>query len=203
MDRVNGALRRLPPWLIYLVAAAWAGWMFWRGISGDLGPDPVRALEHAYGERALQLVVLGLAVTPLRRIAGLNLIRFRRAIGVTVFFLVLAHFAVWAVLDVQSLGRVWADIVKRPYITVGMAALALLIPLAITSNNWSVRRLGPRWRKLHKLTYPMAILAAVHFVWLVKGFQVEPMIYLGLILGLLALRIKWAALPRPGRRREA
>ncbi|TMV10464.1 protein-methionine-sulfoxide reductase heme-binding subunit MsrQ [Arenibacterium halophilum] len=194
MDRINSALRRVPPWLIYVVAAAWAAWMFWRGVTGDLGADPVKALEHTYGERALQLVVLGLAITPLRRFAGLNLIRFRRAIGVTTFFLVLAHFTVWAVLDVQSLARVWADIVKRPYITVGMAALALLIPLAVTSNNWSVRRLGPKWRKLHKLTYPMAVLAAVHYVWLAKGFQIEPLVYLALIVGLLALRVKWSGL---------
>ena len=189
MDKINSALRRVPPWLIYVVAAAWAAWMFWRGVTGDLGADPVKALEHTYGERALQLVVLGLAITPLRRYAGLNLIRFRRAIGVTTFFLVLAHVTVWAVLDVQSLARVWADIVKRPYITVGMAALALLIPLAITSNNWSGRRLGPKWRKLHKLTYPMALLAAVHYVWLAKGFQIEPLVYLFVVSLLLFARI--------------
>jgi sulfoxide reductase heme-binding subunit YedZ len=189
MDKINSALRRVPPRLIYVVAAAWAAWMFWRGVTGDLGADPVKALEHTYGERALQLVVLGLAITPLRRYAGLNLIRFRRAIGVTTFFLVLAHVTVWAVLDVQSLARVWADIVKRPYITVGMAALALLIPLAITSNNWSVRRLGPKWRKLHKLTYPMALLAAVHYVWLAKGFQIEPLVYLFVVSLLLFARI--------------
>ncbi len=189
MDKINSALRRVPPWLIYVVAAAWAAWMFWRGVTGDLGADPVKALEHTYGERALQLVVLGLAITPLRRYAGLNLIGFRRAIGVTTFFLVLAHVTVWAVLDVQSLARVWADIVKRPYITVGMAALALLIPLAITSNNWSVRRLGPKWRKLHKLTYPMALLAAVHYVWLAKGFQIEPLVYLFVVSLLLFARI--------------
>ncbi|MAY85366.1 MAG: protein-methionine-sulfoxide reductase heme-binding subunit MsrQ [Pseudooceanicola sp.] len=189
MDKINSALRRVPPWLIYVVAAAWAAWMFWRGVTGDLGADPVKALEHTYGERALQLVVLGLAITPLRRYAGLNLIRFRRAIGVTTFFLVLAHVTVWAVLDVQSLARVWADIVKRPYITVGMAALALLIPLAITSNNWSVRRLGPKWRKLHKLPYPMALLAAVHYVWLAKGFQIEPLVYLFVVSLLLFARI--------------
>ena len=188
-DRINAALRRVPPWLLYMGAAVWVAWMFWLGVTGGLGVEPIEALEHAYGEKALQLVVLGLAVTPLRRFTGINLIRFRRAIGVTAFFLVLAHFLVWAVLDVQTLARVWADIVKRPYITVGMAALLLLIPLAATSNNWSVRKLGPKWRKLHKLTYPMALLAAVHYVWLAKGFQIEPLVYLGLIGGLLALRL--------------
>ena len=115
--------------------------------------------------------------------------KFRRAIGLSCFFFVVAHLMVWAVLDVQALGRVWADIVKRPYITVGMAGFALLLPLAVTSNNLSVRRLGPAWRKLHKLTYPAAVLGAVHYVMLVKGWQVEPLIYLAVIVTLLALRL--------------
>ena len=92
-------------------------------------------------------------------------------------------------LDVQDPARIWADIVKRPYITVGMAAFVLLIPLAATSNNLSVRKLGPTWRKLHKLVYPAAILGAVHFVMLAKGFQIEPLIYLAIIMVLLALRL--------------
>ncbi|WP_430449686.1 protein-methionine-sulfoxide reductase heme-binding subunit MsrQ [Rhodophyticola sp.] len=189
VETVNRVLRRVPPWAIYAAAALWAAWMFYLGATGGLGVEPIEALEHAYGERALQLIVLGLAVTPLRRFLGINLIRFRRAIGVTAFFLVLAHFAVWAVLDVQSVSRIWADIVKRPYVTIGMAAFALLIPLAVTSNNLSVRRLGAAsWRRLHMLVYPAALLGAVHYVWLAKGFQLEPMIYLGLILLLIALR---------------
>ena len=188
MDRLNAALRRVPPWLIYLGTAGWAGWMFWLGLSGQLGVEPVERLEHAYGELALQFIIAGLAITPLRRFAGLNLLKFRRAIGVSAFFLVLAHLLVWAVLDVQRLGEVWADIVKRPYVTIGMAAFLLMIPLAVTSNNLSVRKLGPRWRKLHWLTYPAAVLGGVHFVWLVKGFQIEPLMYLGVIVGLLAVR---------------
>jgi len=198
MDRVNAALRRVPPGLIYIGATLWAGWMFWRGVAGRLGPEPVEVLEHAYGDLALKLLVLGLAVTPLRRFVGLNLMTFRRAIGVTTFFLVLAHLAVWAVLDVQSLDRVWADIVKRPYVTVGMAAFVLLLPLALTSNSWSVRRLGPAWRQLHKLVYPAAILAALHFLWLVKGFQLEPILWLVAILALLATRLRMK--PRVARR---
>ena len=92
-------------------------------------------------------------------------------------------------LDVQSPGRVWADILKRPYITIGMAAFVLMIPLALTSNNRSVRALGAAWRRLHLFTYPIAILAALHFIWLRKGFQLEPLVYLAVILGLLALRV--------------
>ena len=106
------------------------------------------------------------------------------------FFFVLAHFLVWALLDVQSLGAVWADIVKRPYITIGMGAFLLLIPLALTSNNASIRRLGGAgWRKLHWLTYPVAVLGAVHYVWLARGFALEPLVYLAILLGLVATRL--------------
>ena len=92
-------------------------------------------------------------------------------------------------LDVQSFERVWTEIVKRPYVTVGMVGFVLMIPLALTSNNMSLRKLGAAsWRKLHKLTYPIAVLGAVHYLWLVKGFQLEPIIYLLVILALIATR---------------
>lgn len=189
MQSVNSTLRRVPAWTIYIVTALWAAWMFWLGLTGGLGVEPINALEREYGEMALILIVIGLCVTPLRQIIGLNLMAFRRAIGVSAFFLVLAHFLVWAVLDVQSIERIWADIVKRPYITVGMLAFVAMIPLAITSNNLSVRRLGgATWRWLHKLTYPVAVLAAVHYLWLVKGFQIEPIIYASVIGGLILWR---------------
>lgn len=188
IDAINTYARKLPTWAVYLIGFAPMPFLFWQGITGALGVDPVKALEHEYGELALQLLVLGLAITPARRHLGLNLLKFRRAIGVLSFFYVLAHLLVWAVLDVQALGAVWADILKRPYITIGMAAFALLLPLAITSNNRSVRKLGPRWRQLHKLTYPAVILGGVHYVWLVKGWQVESLIYMAVILTLLALR---------------
>lgn len=196
MSRVNAGLRRVPAWTLYIAGAAWGGWLFWLGATGGLGVEPIEALEHRYGELALQLIVAGLAVTPLRHWAGLNLMPFRRAIGVLAFFFVLAHFLVWAVLDVQRLSAIWADILERPYVTIGMAGFVMLIPLAVTSNNWSVRKLGGiAWRKLHRLVYPAALLGAVHYVWLAKGFQVEPLVYLGVITGLIALRGR-----RPGRR---
>ena len=189
---LNTVLRKVPAWLIYVASAAWAAWLFYLGLTGGLGVEPINALEREYGELALKLIVLGLIITPLRTYAGLNLLKFRRAIGVSAFFFVLAHFFVWAVLDVQSVERIWADILKRPYITVGMLGFVLMIPLALTSNNLSLRKLGAAtWRRLHKLTYPIAVLGAVHYLWLVKGFQLEPLIYLGVILGLLALRMKW------------
>ena len=190
---INGGLRRVPAWTLYIAGAGWAAWLFWLGLSGQMGPEPINTLERAYGEVALQLLVLGLAVTPLRRWPGLNLMKFRRAIGVTAFGFVLAHFLVFAVLDVQSLERVWTEVVKRPYVTIGMASFLLLIPLAVTSNNYSVRRLGAAaWRRLHKLTYAAALLGAMHYLWLVKGFQIEPIVYTAVIVGLLLTRVKWA-----------
>lgn len=192
-DRINTTLRKIPAWTIYIAGALGAVWLFYLGLTGGLGVEPINALEREYGELALKLMVLGLMVTPLRKWTGINLMKFRRAIGVTAFFFVLAHFLVWTVLDVQSLSRVWEEIVKRPYVTVGMAAFLMLIPLAVTSNNRMVKRLGgANWRNLHKLTYPAAVLGGIHYLWLVKGFQLEPIIYLVIIIGLLAVRRNWA-----------
>jgi len=196
-DRINAAVRHVPVWALWLAGLGPAGWFFYLGLTGGLGAEPIKALEHQLGEVALQLLVAGLAITPLRRYTGVNLMRFRRAIGLLVFTYVSLHLAVWLLLDVQDAGRVWADIVKRPYVTVGFAAFLLMIPLALTSNDLSLRRLGPRWRRLHRLVYPAAALGAVHFIWLSKGFQIEPLIYLAAILGLLALRLR---LPRVVRR---
>lgn len=189
IDRLNQLVRRVPTWPIYIAGMLPAPWLLWRGANGMLGVEPIRALEHELGQWALWFLIAGLAVTPLRRFAGLNLLKFRRALGLIAFYHVTCHLLVWIVLDVQIPGQVWADIARRPYITIGMAAFVLMIPLALTSNNWSIRRLGQRWRSLHKAVYAAAVLGAVHFVMLVKGFQIEPLIYLAIILLLLALRI--------------
>ncbi len=186
---INTSLRHVPAWVIYMTGFAYAAWMFWLGLSNQLGANPIEALEHAYGDMALYLLIAGLAVTPLRDHLRINMMKFRRAIGVTCFFFVLAHLTVWAILDVQAIDRIWADIVKRPYITVGMAGFALLLPLAITSNNWSVRKLGPAWRKLHLLVYPAALLGAFHYVMLAKGWQVKPLVLFGIVAILIALRL--------------
>ena len=196
IQRINAGLRRLPAGILYITGVAWAGWLFWLAATGGLGVEPIEALEHRYGKLALQLIVLGLAVTPLRQWTGLNLMPFRRAIGVLAFLYVTAHLLVWAVLDVQSLSAIWADIVKRPYVTIGMAGFVLLLPLGLTSNDRALRWLGPlRWRGLHRLVYPAAIVGAVHYLWQAKGFQIEPIAYLAVILVLVALRIR-----RPDRR---
>ena len=187
-QQINRAARPVPTALIYIGTLAYAAWMFWRAATGQLGPEPINALEREYGYAALVMLAAGLVITPLRTFAGVNLIRFRRSIGLSAFFLVVAHLIVWVILDVQSPARMWAAIVKQPYVTIGMASLLLLIPLAVTSNNYSIRRLGPKWRSLHKLTYPAAILGALHFLWLVKGIQIEPILFLAGISGLVAIR---------------
>lgn len=198
MSTVNTAIRKVPAWLLYGLGLGYAVWLFYLAATGGLGVEPITALEHRYGEIALQLLVAGLAVTPLRTHAGINLLPLRRAIGVLAFFFVVAHLMVWAILDVQTVSAVWADILERPYVTIGMVGFLLLLPLGLTSNNWSVRKLGGMaWRKLHKLVYPAAILGAVHFLWLSKGFQIEPLVYLFAIVGLIALRFKPATRRRP------
>ena len=190
IDTLNRTFRKLPTWPIYILGALYPAWLLWQGLTGGLGVDPVKVMEHALGERGLQLLILGLAITPLRRYAGLNLLKFRRAIGLLTFFYILLHLLVWLVLDVQILSQIWADILKRPYITIGMAGFVVMLPLAATSNNLSVRRLGRRWQKLHKATYAVAILGAVHYVMLAKGFQIEPLVYLCVVLLLLGLRLR-------------
>ena len=198
-QRINLQLKRVPAWPIYVAGALVPFWYLYLGLTGGLGVDPVKAMEHALGERALQLLIVVLAVTPLRDVTGVSLVKFRRALGLVTFWLVSCHLAVWLILDVQILSQIWADILKRPYITIGMLAFVLMVPVAITSNNLSIRKLGPkRWKRLHQLTYACAALGAIHFVMLVKGFQIEPLIYFGIVLALLAMR-----LPRPLKRAVA
>lgn len=197
-DRINKPVRKIPSWTIYAVGLGWMVWLFWQGITNQLGPEPVKVLEHSYGKGALQWLIAGLAITPLRVWTGVNLIKHRRAVGLVAFYMLLGHLLIWAILDVQSLERVWADIVKRPYITVGMAGFLLLVPLAVTSNDRAVRWLGARWRKLHKLVFPALALGALHFIWLVKGWQIEPFIYAGVIGALVVMRLP--VMSRQGKR---
>ena len=188
-DRINSVARWLPTWVIYLLYGLPSVYLFYLGLTGGLGAEPIKALEHELGEIALQLLIIGLCISPLRNHLGVNLIKFRRAIGLLAFFYVALHLLVWLVLDVQIVSQIWADILKRPYITVGMGGFVLMLPLALTSNNLSARKLGAKWRRLHKLTYGIAFLGALHFIMLSKGLQLEPLIYMGIVLGLISLRI--------------
>lgn len=160
-----------------------------RGFTGGLGANPVEFIEHATGDWALRLLLITLAVTPLRRLTGWNaLVRMRRMIGLFAFFYVCLHFSVYAVLDAGlSPAYIAADVLKRPYITVGFTAFCLLIPLAVTSTDRMVRRLGgKRWRVLHRLVYATAALGVLHYLWEVKADIRQPLLY-AFILGVLLL----------------
>lgn len=189
--RISGRLRKVPTWPVYLLGLLPPAWLLYQGITGGLGVDPVKVMEHQLGIWALQLLLAGLCITPLMRFVRLNLLKFRRAVGVLGFLYIVFHLVVWLVLDIQfRWGEIWADIVKRPYITVGMAAFVLAIPLAATSWNGAVRRLGAAtWGKLHQLTYVIVLLGAVHFILQEKVWTIESLLYLGLGIGLVGLRL--------------
>ena len=159
-----------------------------------LGVNPAEYITRATGDWALRMLLFTLAVTPLRRITGWNwLVRLRRMLGLFTFFYALVHFSSYVSFDhVFDVNAILKDIVKRPFITVGFACLLLMLPLALTSANAMVRRLGAkRWQALHKLIYLIAPLAVLHFWWMVKRDITEPIIY-GLILAvLLGARIIW------------
>ena len=193
-DRINGWLRRVPTWPLYLLAMLPAAQSVWLAFGNRLGADPVKELEHRLGLLALQFLIAALAVTPLREATGVSLLRFRRMLGLTAFFCAGLHFAAWLLLDRQlAWGEVLKDLTRRPYIVLGFSALVMLVPLAATSWNGAVRRLGAAgWRRLHRLAYPATLLAAVHFVWLVKAWPPEPLLYLAAVLGLLG----WRLVPR-------
>jgi sulfoxide reductase heme-binding subunit YedZ len=198
---INGALRRVPVWPFYLIGLVPAVAWFRLALLDRLGADPVQVLEHETGLLSLQFLIAALAVTPLRELAGVNLLRFRRLLGLMAFAYAVLHLSVWLVLDRQlDWPRILEDLVKRPYVILGMAAFLMLVPLAATSWDGAVRRLGAAaWRKLHRLAYPATALAAVHFVWLVKAWPPEPLVYAGIVAALLG----WRALPRRLRRRPA
>ncbi|WP_299500894.1 protein-methionine-sulfoxide reductase heme-binding subunit MsrQ [uncultured Roseobacter sp.] len=189
VDHINAFARRVPTWGLYILCLLPVPWLLYLAQTGGLGREPIKALEHELGEIALQLLIIGLTITPLRRLLGINLLKFRRALGLLAFTYVALHLLVWLVLDVGIPSQIWADIIKRPYITIGMAGFILLLPLAVTSNNWSVRKLGAGWRKLHRLSYLAVLLGGVHYIMLTKTWAAEPLLYMAAILGLLALRL--------------
>lgn len=176
------------------VLALWPlAWLVRAVVEDGLGADPVAAITHFTGDWALRLLLLGLALTPLRRLLGQAWpLRFRRLVGLYAFFYACLHLATYLVLD---LGGFWAqvfeDIAKRPYITVGFTAWLLLLPLALTSTRGWMRRLGRRWGQLHRLVYAAGVLAVLHFLWLVKSDLREPGVYAAILAVLLGLRLWW------------
>ncbi len=189
--RANRGLRKIPTAVVWLGGLIPALWLVWLLFQGRLGPDPVRPLEHGLGIWALRFLIAALCVTPILRATGVNLIRFRRALGVLGFGYAVLHLLVWLLLDIQlrwdEIGR---DLVKRPYITIGMFALVLLVPLALTSTDSAIRRMGAAgWRRLHLLAWPATLAGAIHYMMVVKAWPPQPMVYLAIVLGLLALRL--------------
>lgn len=186
---VNTIAPKVPAWTMYIVLLIPGAALFWSVLQNP-GPNPVETLEHGLGEFALRVLILGLLITPLRDLFGWNLIKFRRSIGLMAFVYVLAHLLVYLLLDKQlEWGPIIKDITKRPNIIVGVVSFLILLPLAITSNNWSIRKLGPVvWRKLHWWVYAAALLGAAHFVMLNKTWQIEPLIYFGIFVVLVVYR---------------
>lgn len=192
---LNTQARRVPEWAVWLGGALPLALAIWDAVQGRLGVDPVAALEHRLGRTAIYFLIASLAVTPLIRFAKVNLVPFRRALGLLSFTYAALHVAVWVVLD---MGLRWEqllrDIVKRPYLLFGAGALLILFALAITSNKASIRKLGGAgWKRLHRAVYAAAILAALHWLWVGKVWHPKPMLWAGVILAILAVRL----LPRP------
>jgi sulfoxide reductase heme-binding subunit YedZ len=178
-------------WWLYAIGLAPAVWTFYLGLNDQLGADPMKTLERTLGLWALRFLIIGLSITPLRRIGGPNLIRYRRAFGLLAFYYAALHVAVYAGLDQGlDLAAIWKDIIKRPYITIGMLAFLILIPLAATSNATMIKKLGgAAWQRLHRWVYLAAAAAALHFIMLVKSWPAEPIIYAAIVAALLLFRV--------------
>lgn len=194
------AALRIPKLVVYVAGLVPAAWTFYLGLQDRLGPEPIKALEQELGLWSLRFLLLCLLISPLRR-AGVDLSRYRRALGLLAFYYAALHLSAYVALDHgfdwSAIGR---DILKRPYVTIGMAAFVILVPLAATSNNAAIRRLGAAaWARLHRLVYVATILAATHFLLIVKSWPAEPLLYAAATIALLAAR----ALPAARRARTA
>lgn len=183
----NRDIHKITKPALFVLALIPLAFLVYRGMHDDLGANPVETLNRYTGDWVLRFLLLTLAVTPLRRLFGWNaLLRHRRMLGLFAFFYACLHFLSYAWLDQYFvLADIIRDVAKRPYITVGFACLLMLIPLAATSTNAMIRRLGARrWQALHRLVYLVGVGGIVHFLWLVKSDLREPLIY-GAILALL------------------
>jgi sulfoxide reductase heme-binding subunit YedZ len=191
-------------WGIYVVGLIPAATYFWLGATGGLGADPVRSFEQTLGLWALRFLILTLAITPVRQLVRINLLRYRRALGLLAFWYAVMHFTVYLTLD---RGLIWStiipDIAKRPFITLGFAALVLLVPLAVTSNRLSIRKLGKNWRILHRLVYVAISFAAVHYLLATKVVDPTQALHVALVVLLLGYRLARGVFARRPERRIA
>lgn len=177
---------------IFVLALVPLGLLVWNATHDGLGANPVETITFETGKWGLRLLLITLCVTPLRRVTGWQaLARVRRMLGLFAFFYVCLHFLTYLTLDAFfDFAYILEDITDRTYITLGFTSFLLLIPLAVTSTNAMVRRLGgQRWRRLHRLVYAAAAGGVLHFLWLVKADTREPLIYLGILLVLLLVRV--------------
>jgi len=184
-----GRSRALKP-AVFVLSLAPLAWLAYALPSGQLGANPIESLTDHTGELGLRFLLLSLMVTPLRFAIGRTWpLKLRRMLGLFAFFYVLLHVSVWSLLDQRlNLADMWADLVERPYILAGFIGFAILLPLAATSTAAIARRMKQRWFALHRLVYLAAAAAVVHFVWLSKGDQIEPFVYLAVLAGLYLLR---------------
>jgi methionine sulfoxide reductase heme-binding subunit len=198
------AMPQVPKILVYIVGFIPAVWLFYAGITDQLGADPMRYLEQALGLWALRFLIATLTITPLRQLFNINLLRYRRAIGLLAFYYAALHLITYLVLDQGlDMAAIVADIVKRPYITIGMATFVILVPLAVTSNNAAIRRMGGQaWARLHKLVYVAAVGAVLHFILVVKSWPTEPLVYAAIVAVLLGYRLVRSQVKRPSPRRR-
>ncbi len=190
--------------VVFVLALIPLTWLVWDAFRGNLSPNPVEAITHRTGDWILNFLLITLSVTPLRRLTGWHwLIRLRRMLGLFAFFYACLHFTTYIWLDqFFVMSEVVKDIAKRPYITVGFTGFVLLFPLALTSTNKMVKRLGgQRWRRIHRMIYVIAIAGVLHYLWLVKSDVSTPLMYATVLLALLLMRVPAvsARLPRPSK----
>ena len=191
--------------VVFLICLIPAGVLIYGVFTNNLSSNPTQFLEHATGDWTLRFLALTLAITPLRKLLKQpQLIRFRKMLGLFAFFYVFCHFCIYVGLDqVLDFHGIWADVLKRRYITVGFTGFVLLIPLAITSTAGWVRRLGyKRWQMLHRAIYATAVAGVIHYYWLVKSDIHLPLEYAG-VIGVLLLWRVYAWYSDPKRRRPA
>ena len=177
---------------LFVLSLAPLAYLFWRGFHADLTANPIEYITHFTGDWTIRFVMITLAVTPLRMLLNRpQITRFRRMLGLYAFFYGMLHLTVWVWLDKNfDTSEMWEDVFKRRFITVGMLALLLMVPLAITSTAGWVRRLGfVRWQRLHRLVYFTGVAAVIHYYWLVKSDIRLPLMYGAILAVLLAFRV--------------
>ena len=184
-------VRRLKPW-VFAACLVPLGLLLWHAFTGGLTANPIEDITHRTGDWTLRFLLIALAITPLRRLTGWAAVAsFRRMLGLFAFFYVVLHVSTYLVLDFFfAFDLIFDDIVERRYITAGFTGFVLLIPLAVTSTQRMIRRLGgARWRRLHRLVYVAAVAGVVHYYWLVKVDVREPLMYAAILAMLLGVRV--------------